>query len=63
MQDQFYQGKPLPAPSVQSGQGGDPQCLTNLDEEDEAELEAQLLMMGGAALKHHNTSVGAKPTS
>ena len=38
LHDQFYQKATL-APSVQSGQGGD-NCLTNLDEEDEADIEA-----------------------
>jgi len=45
LHDQFYQKTTL-APSVQSGQGGD-NMLTNLDEEDEADIEAHLMMMGG----------------
>jgi hypothetical protein len=48
---EFYT-RPLGVASVQSGQGGDNTILTHNDEDEDADLEAQLLMMGGGAHKN-----------
>ena len=45
LHEQFY-SNPLAAPSVQSGGQGAENNLTNLDEGDEEDLEAQLFLMG-----------------
>lgn len=46
LHDQFFT-KPKPAPSIQSNPGLDNFQTNNFDEEEDAEIEAQLFLMGG----------------
>jgi hypothetical protein len=51
LHDQFY-AKAQGNTSVQSGQGG-ANNLANLDEEDEADFEAQLMLLGRGKAQQH----------